>query len=378
MSSAVQPNERIQYLDVIRGFAISGVLFAFVFWNLGTEPHSTYTVFDNIVNEAGYFLIDSKCYTLLATLFAVGFVLHMNKPGDEKTNLFTYRRRLLGLFIMGGVHALLLRNGDILAPYAITAFVITFLYSSSNATVIVVMVGIFFVDALLPQAWRALGFVFPKRPGPDPNYLLENFQWVRFWYQTSIFYWQTTVFLLLGGMLIGRMFIQNKRKLSSRQIRIIAIVGFAVGTLSYLALKFYEQEIRKLPDIGNSMAIRATVFGLLDITHKLGMASTYACIFYILSKKFQLSTLANLGRMSLTNYVMQAAIVVPVCLLFNLFDHITPTIALIITVAILALQVLFSNWWPLEWALRTFTYGRSTSAEESKKQQWKATSVIEA
>jgi len=385
MSSAVQPNERIQYLDVIRGFAISGVLFAFVFWNLGTEPHSTYTVFDNIVNEAGYFLIDSKCYTLLATLFAVGFVLHMNKPGDEKTNLFTYRRRLLGLFIMGGVHALLLRNGDILAPYAITAFVITFLYSSSNATVIVVMVGIFFVDALLPQAWRALGFVFPKRPGPDPNYLLENFQWVRFWYQTSIFYWQTTVFLLLGGMLIGRMFIQNKRKLSSRQIRIIAIVGFAVGTLSYLALKFYEQEIRKLPDIGNSMAIRATVFGLLDITHKLGMASTYACIFYILSKKFQLITLANLGRMSLTNYVMQAAIVVPVCLLFNLFDHITPTIALIITVAILALQVLFSNWWlkryhfgPLEWALRTFTYGRSTSAEESKKQQWKATSVIEA
>jgi uncharacterized protein len=374
MSSAVQPNERIQYLDIIRGFAISGVLFAYVFWNLGNAPSSTYTVLDNVIDQAGFFLIDSKCYTLLATLFALGFILHMNKPGNKAKNLYTYRRRLLGLLIIGAFHALVLRNGDILAPYAITAFLITFLYDASRATLIVFMVIIFFIGTLLPQTWLALGLSFPQRPAPIPNYWVENFEWIKYWYVTSIFFWETTIFLLAGGIIIGRAFIQKKRKLSARQIKIIAMIAFVCGTLSYLILKFYEKQIGQLPDIGNSMVLRATIYRLLDMIHKLGMASTYACVFYLLSRNFRLSALANLGRMSLTNYVLQAVIVVPVCLIFNLFDHITPTIALIITAAIWVFQVQFSKWWlkqyrfgPLEWLLRSFTYGRATPNVKSAK-----------
>jgi uncharacterized protein len=382
MSSAVQPNERIQYLDIIRGFAISGVLFAYVFWNLGNAPSLTYTVFDNVIDQAGFFLVDSKCYTLLATMFAVGFVLHMNKPGNKAKNLYTYRRRLLGLFIIGALHALLLRNGDILAPYAITAFLMTFVYDASRATLIVLMIIIFLIDALLPQTWLALGLSFPQRPTLITNYWVENFEWVKYWYTTSIFFWETTLMLLLGGILIGRAFIEKKRRLTRRQIKVIAVIAFVCGTLSYLTLKFYEKQIAQLPDIGNSMVLRATVYRLLDMIHKIGMASTYACVFYFLSHNFRLSALANLGRMSLTNYVLQAAIVVPICLTFNLFDHITPTIALIITVGIWVFQVQFSKWWlqthrfgPLEWVLRTFTYGVSKPTANEHKQQWTTTSV---
>ena len=383
MSSAVQPNERIQYLDIIRGFAISGVLFAYVFWNLGNAPSSTYTVFDNVIDQAGFFLIDSKCYTLLATMFAVGFVLHMNKQGNKAKNLYTYRRRLLGLLIIGTLHALLLRNGDILAPYAITAFLTTFFYDASRTTLIILLVTIFFVDALLPQTWLALGLSFPQRPTLVANYWVENYEWVKYWYTTSIFFWETTLFLLLGGILIGRTFIQKKRKLTARQIKIIAMIAFVCGTLSYLTLKFYETQIGHLPDIGNTMVLRATIYRLLDMIHKLGMASTYACVFYLLSRNFRLSALANLGRMSLTNYVLQAAIVVPICLIFNLFDHITPTIALLITAAIWVFQVQCSKWWlkqyrfgPLEWLLRSFTYGRAMpNVKENNKQQQTAMSV---
>ena len=377
MSSAVQPKERIQYLDIIRGFAISGVLFAYVFWNLGNAPSSTYTVFDNVIDQAGFFLIDSKCYTLLATLFALGFILHMNKPGNKAKNLYTYRKRLLGLLIIGALHALLLRNGDILAPYAITAFLITFLYDASRTTLIVLLVIIFVIDTLLPQTWLALGLSFPQRPTPVGNYWVENFEWVKYWYTTSIFFWETTLFLLVGGILIGRTFIQKKRKLTTRQIKIIAMIALVCGTLSYLALKFYETQIGQLPDIGNSMVLRATIYRLLDMIHKFGMASTYACVFYLLSRNFRLSALANLGRMSLTNYVLQAAIVVPICLIFNLFDQITPTIGLLITAAIWVFQVQFSKWWlkqywfgPLEWVLRSFTYGRAMpNAKENNKQE---------
>ena len=65
-STPVQPHQRIHYLDVVRGFAITGVLIAYVFWNLGNAPESSYRVFDNILNGVTSFLFDSKCYTLLA------------------------------------------------------------------------------------------------------------------------------------------------------------------------------------------------------------------------------------------------------------------------------------------------------------------------
>jgi uncharacterized protein len=72
--------------------------------------------------------------------------------------------------------------------------------------------------------------------------------------------------------------------------------------------------------------------------------------------------------MSLTNYVMQALIVVPFCLAFHLFDHIAPTIALVMTAAIWIFQVLFCSWWlrnfrfgPMEWLLRRFTYGKAVT-----------------
>ena len=161
MSSApVQFNQRIQYLDILRGIAISGVLFAFAFWNLGTEPKANWTTLDKLLDQAGAFLIDSKCYTTLACLFAVGFVLHMNKTNDKARSLYTYRKRLLGLLIIGAFHALLLRNGDILVPYAITTFIVSFLSSASRRTIIIALVDVFLIRALLPKSgsYRVIRF----------------------------------------------------------------------------------------------------------------------------------------------------------------------------------------------------------------------------
>jgi uncharacterized protein len=362
----VQPPQRIQYLDILRGFAITGVLFAYVFWNLGTEPSTVYTTFDKIINQAGYFLIDSKCYTILASLFAVGFVLHMNKSTDLAKSLYTYRRRLAGLLIIGIFHALLLRNGDILVPYAILCFAVTFFYKSSNRVIIFSMVIVFLVNTMLPQLWVASGYFLPQRPvASGNNYWIENFAWVKYWYETSIFYWETTLFLLFTGLLIGRAFIQHRKKFSNGQLGMIIILGFTAGGLSYLIMTFYDSEIKALPDIGNTFIVRSTIYSLLDLIHKFGMASSYAAVFFLLSRNFRLRSLANLGRMSLTNYILQAAIIVPVCLILNLFDHITPTIAWVATAAIWILQIAFSNSWltryefgPLEWLLRRFTYGK--------------------
>src|SRR5206468_8042746 len=139
-----------------------------------------------------------------------------------------------------------------------------------------------------------------------------------------------------------------------------------------------------LPDIGNTYIIRATVYKLVDLIHKIGMASAYASLVLLLTRNFRMTVFANLGRMSLTNYVVQALILVPFCLAFNLFDHITPTIALMMTTTIWIWQALFCSWWlkhyrfgPLEWLLRRFTYGKiSTHEEENSRKQWLSAPVM--
>jgi uncharacterized protein len=374
-SAPVQPQHRIQYLDVIRGFAITGVLLAYVFWNLGNAPESTYTSFDIGLDKTLTFLIDSKCFTLLANLFAVGFVLHMNKGGNPGRSLYTYRRRLLGLMIIGLAHAILLRNGDILLPYALLTLLVSFFYFASNRTIIIAMAVTFFLQVFMPEIWKWLQIPFPQRPVANGNYWVDNFVWLKFWYASALFYWETTLFFLFSGLLLGRIFIQKKTKLSNRQLIYLAGAGLIAGSASYWILSYYTNKISGLPDIGNTQIVRTTIFNLLWLIHRGGLAVAYASLFYLLLKRFALNTLAALGRTSLTNYILQAIIVVPGCLLFNLFDHITPTIALIMTASIWIVQVLFSTWWlkhyqfgPLEWLLRRFTYGKMLTAKKIEKE----------
>jgi uncharacterized protein len=76
--------------------------------------------------------------------------------------------------------------------------------------------------------------------------------------------------------------------------------------------------------------------------------------------------LAAIGRLTLTNYLSQAAIIVPLCLAFGWFDQFRPTTSILLTLAVFFLiQLPFSLAWssryqfgPAEWFWRLLTYGR--------------------
>ena len=68
--------------------------------------------------------------------------------------------------------------------------------------------------------------------------------------------------------------------------------------------------------------------------------------------------------MALTNYLLQSAIIVPVCIAFGLFHNITPRLGLTLVFLVWLVQVPASVWWlkrfrfgPAEWIWRTLTYG---------------------
>jgi uncharacterized protein len=99
-------------------------------------------------------------------------------------------------------------------------------------------------------------------------------------------------------------------------------------------------------------------------------AGYMACLALLYLQPFWrrlLQPFAAVGRMALTDYLMQSL----VCTLFfyhtgtGWFGRVGPAMALIPTVVLYALQVVFSNWWlgryrfgPMEWLWRGMTYGR--------------------
>jgi len=110
---------------------------------------------------------------------------------------------------------------------------------------------------------------------------------------------------------------------------------------------------------------------MLFTFHCWGMSSAYVAALLLLLRvpggAKALSPLAAIGRLALTNYLLQPVVIVPLCLIFGWFNRFTPTKSLLLALAVFALiQLPFSLLWlrrfqfgPAEWVWRRMTYGRT-------------------
>lgn len=127
MSPAGAP--RVGELDVLRGFALFGILVVNALLVAGP-----YTVFgggpgapapDRVAAWLVTALVTGKFYVLFSFLFGYGFVLQA-RSARRAGAAFAPRhlRRTAGLFLLGAAHAVLLYPGDILTTYAVLALVL--------------------------------------------------------------------------------------------------------------------------------------------------------------------------------------------------------------------------------------------------------------
>jgi uncharacterized protein len=98
------------------------------------------------------------------------------------------------------------------------------------------------------------------------------------------------------------------------------------------------------------------------------LAAVYVALFALICQRpgwpERLRWLRAVGRMAFTNYLLQGLLVVAVCLVFGLFDAVSPTRGLQLAIGVMAIQIPFSVWWldrfeygPVEWLWRRVTYG---------------------
>ena len=117
LTGPIDPQKRLVAVDMVRGFALFGVMLVNMF-NFGASSG----IWTDPVDVAGYsvmrFVFETKSWRLFSFMFGFGFALQMFRADERQAKFLPiYFRRLAILFCIGVVHALFY-DGDILMYYA--------------------------------------------------------------------------------------------------------------------------------------------------------------------------------------------------------------------------------------------------------------------
>ncbi len=386
--AALKPDfvPRMEGLDALRGFALMGLFLVHMpelyelYWaHPATDP--TQLLWHNAI----FITFAGKSFALLALCFGVSFFIIMDraaKRGIDFTVRFLWRLALLGL--IGIIHGLWYR-GDVLEVLALMGvFLVPFYRLKSNA--LLIALGVFFLlqplqifqifSALNGAAWanKAPGFWGAATPEAylTGKSLLETIRmnWVDGHpFKWSFMYESGRLSQILGlsliGMVLGRVnfFSQPQRFIQFR------LIGLAIAAVAALGLWFGKPALVTLMPTSETMFMPRSLWdsmlsGWFDISLMSVLMLGFLALYYSFAHGL-LNLLAPVGRMTLTLYVLQSVIFVPIFYSFGLGLHATmlQSTAVLIAVPVFALQVLAAHLWfraflygPLEWLWRAATY----------------------
>jgi uncharacterized protein len=394
-------HERIDLIDVVRGFALFGVLLANLVWittdvvltdarlsQLPTAP------LDRIVAPLLVFFVDHKFYTLFSFLFGLGFAIQLSRAEERGSSaVVIYARRVSVLAVIGFLHIALVWYGDILLVYAIAGFGLLAVRHWNTRFLLILAL------ALALFARVAVGVPPLIVRGPDSPHLdavinenaekerrlaiFDGISYPAIARENAALYYRDIVTRGVGLVLLPQVFARF-------------ILGLYAGRRNWArrTTELRPTLLRLLPwaigvgVVGNGTAVLIdrlqdrNVLGPDSIWVHAGApveeAGTLALAFVYLSAlvllfhrsaiwRRRLGYLAPVGRMALTNYLTQSVLyfVLFTGVGFGLYGEVGPAWCVGLALVIFAAQTAFSGWWlarfrfgPAEWVWRTLTYGR--------------------
>ena len=394
-AAPVRSTDRIAALDVLRGFAVLGILVMKVQSYSMIEAAYLNPTSNDMMAGAGFgawllahVFFDMKFIAIFSALFGAGMALMAERAaarGASATGV--HYRRQFWLLIIGLAHAHLIWYGDILVPYALCGFV---LYSLRNVSPKKLIVGGFAMAAVPLCIFLLTGFSIPAMPpeaqaqmaaewAPPPAAIEDEIATYRGGWLTQLPHrsvtalgTETVVFLALffwrcgGLMLVGMglyklgVFSAARSPTFYRRLAAWSLgVGFPIVVLGVLFNIRHDFAF----DHSNFQGMTFNLVGATVVF--LGYAAlVMLAVLHGWLPGLQ-RRLQAVGRMALSNYISQSVI----CTLIfyghglGLFEQVGRVGQLGIVVAIWAAQLVWSPWWlarfrfgPLEWLWRTLTY----------------------
>lgn len=415
---AVAPSQRLGILDVLRGFAILGILFV----NVHFYSRPIYAVFgvpggragalDGLVESLTTFLVAEKFFSILSVLFGLGMAIMYQRATDRGVRFGPlYLRRLVGLFAIGVAHALLLYAGDFIGNYALLGLPLYFFRNVRPRALLAWSAVLLLVPCLIlaqgmlarpaaaPAAAAQAGAAAAEAaPAPGPADEARQAQEARrqqrrealqrrvdesvavygrgsaaeifrlrarevvFQYSSLLFVgWKLFAMFLVGvwcwrSGLVPEL--ERRLPFVRRALAVALLVGLAGGSLG-----FYGERAA-----GGGVALQlGACVGQAFGAPALAIVYMAALVLLYLGgvARLLLDALAPVGRMAMSNYVFQSLVCALIFHSYGLgrFGRTSNLENVLIALGLCVVQVLLSRAWlrrfrfgPLEWLLRRFVY----------------------
>lgn len=392
IAAPVRAQDRIESIDVLRGFALLGILLmniqSFAMVEAAYFDPSRYGDLTGInwwVWALSHAFADMKFMALFSMLFGAGIVLVTEtRQAKGLPTLAHHYSRNFWLLVFGLIHAYLIWYGDILVTYAIAAFVLYWLRNLRAVWLFVLGAVTLSVPLLINLSLTFAPPEVVQEIAADFAYTTEEIMAEVEAYRGSwsealaqripsalgmhiealpgFLIWRAGGLMLIGmglfkiGVLAGRR--------SARFYTRLAIVGLACG------LPLVTLSILKLTEHGHDPLFGQLGMGIAyNYVGSIALALAYTGIVMRMVHGNWLpglqKRLAAVGRTAFTNYILQSLICTFIFYGFGLglFGHVERWGQLLIVIAVWVLQMIIAPLWlaryrfgPLEWMWRSLTY----------------------
>jgi uncharacterized protein len=391
----VSTPERLESLDVLRGFALLGILAMNI--RAMSAPFGAYMYpyalfeYEGISRAAYIFtsvLFDLKMMGLFSMLFGAGVLLYAAKStASGKPPRGLWFRRMFWLLVIGLVHAYLIWDGDILVPYALCGIILLWWVRRLPAWGLVTIAVLFLAIGTglnvghglswesMTEAERAreAQFMMPTREqtaqqlaamqGSYPQVVAHRAAFV---FMAQTLYFLVFFFWRCGGMMLLGMALFKWGFLDGRLSAATYMRTAAVCLLAGLSLASYG--VFELERVRFAMPQR-TIADVWNYSGSVLASVGYAAALILLIKQNLLSglrrRLAAVGQMAFSNYLFQS-VVTSILFLgwgFGLAGRLDYAGQLAVVAAIWAVQLALTPVWlahyrfgPAEWVWRSLTY----------------------
>ncbi|MDX8289522.1 DUF418 domain-containing protein [Metabacillus indicus] len=375
--TAVPEKDRLHTLDILRGFSLLGILLVNMKSFYAPALYETSLVSgsgsDRIVEQLISFFAQASFYPLFSFLFGAGTVIFYERAlkKGHSFNVY-YSRRLIGLLIIGLLHAFLIWHGDILANYALIGFLfLLFIKWNSRG---LIKWGLFIL--LLPNVLITFALVAAYAADPE---MLSHYKSEEAGQQSADAYQTGSFFDITQQRVTDWLYVNNFENAFFLVISILPL--FMLGAAAYKRGWFHKDlssEWKRTALITGTAAVLlkgAPLYweeNLLTQHLQLSLGGPALTLFYVSvillllnNYSFKLGALKAAGRASLSNYLMQSL----VCTFlfysygFGLYGNISAAEGVMIAAILYSVQLIVSYYWfrtfrfgPAEWLLRKWIY----------------------
>jgi uncharacterized protein len=400
----VTAEDRLEHIDLVRGYALLGVLLVNLHSWFRTPPQRYWTgkhPYPDFWNLAADHLtqvwFSGKSVTLFSMLFAIGLCIQRDRAHAKGVSWGEYAFRRLGsMLLFGALHIVLIWNGDVLHVYALVGLVALLFLGRERRTVgiwISVLIGAGLLSVLGQWAWGLIrNNPAPPLTSPRAKELLDWAETcVRGYTQTSwfqvlrfrlrdyakvmlspflVFFWITTFLNFLIGIYLWKQGAIRNPKEHMPLLRRVAGWGLGLGLLANLTTDVIASIRPYLFAHWSWARLLMPIVNLCQAlglqTMALGLGATLIVLWQNPTWRERLRPLTYVGRMAFTNYITQSIVCTTIFygFGFGLYDKLSPIAGTGIVAAIYGVQIIISRIWlthfrygPLEWLWRTLTYG---------------------